>query len=92
MVDILEHAIARAHTCIRRWVGIYLQENVEMCLFQVPRSPDEVPMGQIVVRWIPTIQGYTLRSQEARVGSRGLLQHVWEASCGVVDIPDSFGT
>ena len=39
-------------------------------------------MGQVVVRWIPTIEGYTLRSQEARVGHQGLVQHVREASFG----------
>jgi len=39
-------------------------------------------MGQVVVRWIPTIQGYMLRSQDARVGHQGLMQRVREASFG----------
>jgi len=39
-------------------------------------------MGQVVVRWIPTIEGYTLRSQEARVGHQGVVQRVREASFG----------
>ena len=43
-------------------------------------------MGQVVVRWIPVIQGFTMRPLVVRVGRWGEVQRVRETSYGYSEL------